>query len=775
MGMILASAALASLCVSAPAQVILLEAEGFEELGGWSIDTATTLSVGSPYLLAHGLGRPVEDARTTFDVPRAATYRLWARTRDWVAPWGAPGSPGRFQVLVDGVALETEFGTRSPAWHWQPGGELELEAGEHRLSLHDLTGFDGRCDALFLAAGPQRDPPVGDELQAARRDCLDLAGGTEDVRGHDLVVVGGGYAGIAAALSAARQSLRVALVQDRDVLGGNGSSEVRVWANGGTLRGLFPRLGEIVEEFGDHAPDSPGDGVHFGDARKQAICEREPNLDLYLGHFAGGVTTDPETGAIRSVEALEVRTGRERRFHAPLFVDCTGHGTIGALAGADYEVKPEGRMGMSNMWTWREVPAQEGAAPVPWPETPWALDLESGDFPGTPRSRSRIDGAPFFKGEWFWESGFDLDPIEDLERIRDWNLRAVFGAFGAIHAANPRAELLWVAHVGGTRESRLLRGDVVLTAEHIVERQAFPDGCVPTTWDIDLHYPKQQYAAKYPDNPFISRAEFGAGVDRDEGYPVPYRCLYSRNVPNLFMAGRCISVTHEALGTVRVMRTCGMMGEVVGRAAYLCRRYGLAPRGVYEERLEELLELQRQPGAMRRESLGAELELDESIAAVRPYRTKGDDAVDGLAPDPALGVPLDSLAGIVVDDSQAELRGTWSAGGLSDFVGAGYRYADAGSQASARYGIEVREAGPYELRLAWVPHENRGRRVLCTLEREGQPALKLRIDQRSPGGEELFHVLGTFDFPAGGSSVTLSAADADGCVHADALQLVRAR
>ena len=114
---------------------------------------------------------------------------------------------------------------------------------------------------------------------------------------------------------------------------------------------------------------------------------------------------------------------------------------------------------------------------------------------------------------------------------------------------------------------------------------------MPTTWDIDLHYPKEQYAKKFPDNPFISRAEFGAGVDRKNGYPIPYRCFYSKNVPNLFMAGRCISVNHEALGTVRVMRTCGMMGEVVGKAAYLCTLHETSPRNVYDSYLPDLIDL----------------------------------------------------------------------------------------------------------------------------------------------------------------------------------------
>ena len=118
-------------------------------------------------------------------------------------------------------------------------------------------------------------------------------------------------------------------------------------------------------------------------------------------------------------------------------------------------------------------------------------------------------------------------------------------------------------------------------------RQASP-------WSIDLHYPKKQYAGKFPDNPFISVAVHGKGADRSYGYPVPYRCFYSRNIDNLFMAGRCISVTHEALGAVRVMKTCGMMGEIVGMAAAICKRHDCEPRDVYASYLEELKEQLRQ-------------------------------------------------------------------------------------------------------------------------------------------------------------------------------------
>jgi hypothetical protein len=623
------AAALCLLATGVLAETVWIEAEALDNRGGWFTDTQPTLSVGSPYLMAHGLGKPVADATGTVGIAKAGRYRAWVRTRDWVAPWGAAGQPGRFELHVNGKPTGTVLGTKGTDWFWQPAGEVELPAGPARLALRDLTGFNGRCDALVLSSDPSYTPPEDPaKLAEERWRRNNPRGKPEDLGAFDLVVVGGGYAGLATAVSAARQSLRVALIQDREVLGGNGSSEIAVWAMGGTLRGKYPRLGEIVEEFSDRAQDSPAPAAAFDDARKEAVARAEPNLTLLLGHYAMGVTMDGPR--LRSVKLLQVRTGREREVRGKLFADCTGHGHLGVAAGADHVLTPDGRMGMSNLWYHRLADG-----PVGWPATPWALDLARGDFPGLPRSKGLDGDRPFFKGEWFWESGYDLHPVRDLERIRDWNLRAVFGAFSALKAPVPdgpapadkaaaarlaamretaeRAELRWVSPVGGTRETLQLLGDVVLGLPDFLAKREYPDGCIPTTWDIDLHVPREQFAKKTPDNPFISRAIFGAHIDRRNGYPVPYRCLYSRNVPNLFMAGRNISVTREALGTVRVMRTCGMMGEVVGKAAYLALLHGTDPRGVHDRHLDELLGLLREPGRMRRAALREPLVIDASI------------------------------------------------------------------------------------------------------------------------------------------------------------------
>jgi len=371
-------------------------------------------------------------------------------------------------------------------------------------------------------------------------------------------------------------------------------------------------------------------------------------------------------------------------FRSKLFTDATGHGSVGALAGADLTVKEEGHLGMSNMWRWKEM-----NQPAPFPNIAWGLDLDMDDFPYPKRNHA----------EWFWESGFNKHPISGLESTRDWNFRAIYGAFNAMKnkggkAEHANAKLEWIAYVGGTRESRQLLGDIILTRDDITNKKAFPDGCVPTTWDIDLHYPKEQYAKKFPDDPFISKAVFDKAVDRQHGYPVPYRCFYSRNIENMFMAGRDISVNHEALGTVRVMKTGGMIGEVVGKAAAICVKHNCTPRDVYHNYLDELKVLMNLKGVMRRDTLDGQFYIPAGAPELPPAGVKYH--------DPA------KLGGIVIDDDQAKLTGTWTPGeGLKEFIGTKYRYASPKSKAVARFEFKVPAAGRYEVRFAYQHHENR--------------------------------------------------------------------
>ncbi len=584
--------------------IILVEAEGFSAHGGWVVDPQFMDIMGSPYLLAHGLGKPVADATTEADSPAAGNYRVWVRTKDWVAQWNVPGTPGRFQVLVNGRALETTFGTEGAQWHWQDGGMTALPAGKVTLALHDLTGFEGRCDAILFARDPQFVPPNADPaMTALRRKCLGLADQPVPAGEFDFVVTGGGMAGTCAAIAAARLGVKVALVQDRPVLGGNNSSEVRVWLGGARNKEPWPNVGNVLAELeqekrAHYGPSNTAD--LYEDGNKLAVVRAEKNITLFLEHRVNAV--EAADGRIRAVIAQSVTSGRRLRIGGRWFADCTGDASVGALAGADFDIQPKGRMGPCNLWNVCECKDTNAintgtvvaTAPAPFPRCPWALDLSDKPFPG--RSKTKPD--PDKLGGWYWESGFDRDPITEMEYVRDWNFRAMYGAWDALKNVDkvlPNHTLNWSAYILGKRESRQLLGDVILTLDDLKQDRRFPDGCVPTGWSNDLHLPDPKYVNGFEGDAFISRAHFGVFPAHKENRPfwVPYRCLYSRNVTNLFMAGRDISVKHEALGAVRVMRTAGCMGEIVGMAASLCVKHETPPRAIYDNHLAALQDLMR--------------------------------------------------------------------------------------------------------------------------------------------------------------------------------------
>lgn len=769
----------------AHAQHVLLEAEQFAELGGWDLDQQSMDQMGSPYLIAHGLGVPVKDAVTKARFPEKGSYRVWVRTRDWVAPWKVPGAPGKFQLIINGKPLAETFGTKGADWHWHDGGMVDVDV-EATVALHDLTGFEGRCDAIVFTRDVNFTPPNADpEMTTFRRTQLGLLGEPGDGGHFDLVVVGGGVAGTAAAVSAARNGLTVALIQDRPVLGGNASSEVRVWPEGHTRQKPFQHIGEIVEELCPPRKAGVGNaksGDIYDDERKLRVARAEPRITLMLEHRVNGVETKDKR--ILSVTAQSTRSARRIKVSGKFFADCTGDGTVGFLAGADYEISNEGNMGSSNLWNVLDqadpvqvlrceckdkdaltVLTESGNVAAPFPRLPWALDLSDKPFPGRSSYKGQWANTPLNNlGGWFWESGFDKDPINDIERIRDLNMRAMYGAWDALKNVDkqfPNHRLGWSAFIAGKRESRRLLGDVILKADDFRKGTVFPDPAFPNTWHIDIHVPHPQFSKDLKGDEFISQATTGKEYSYKGPYWAPYRTLYSRNIQNLFMAGRDISVEREALGPVRVMRTCGMMGEIVGKAAWISVRHETTPRGVYEQYLGLLKELMQQPGAMRRESLTGELVLPKGVELPGP-------AFAGL--DPA------KLEGIIVDDEASQLQGKWeTTGSLQGFVGENYRYSS-DPKATARFPFSVTREGEYEVRVAWQPHENRAKAVSITVHSvAGETTITL--DQtKAPKGEYGFQSIGKFRFDMTKNyAVVFRVAGAKGNVHIDAVQIVPAK
>ena len=579
--------------LAAHADTVLIEAESFDDWGGWVNDTQFMDQMGSPYLLAHGMGKPVADAKTTVNISEAAEYHVWVRTKNWMAGvYAAQGLPvpespaGAFELLVNGTPLKTVLGTQGKGeWLWVKASRVVL-AGQVTLTLHDLDGFDGRCDAIMLTTDAE---PDFNALRSANPNaqtpkCPNAS--------YDVVVVGGGIAGICAAISSARLGLKTALIHDRPVLGGNNSSEVRVHLGAYANLPPYPRLGDVLAEFSPKSGGNAREASVYEDDLKMKVVKETKGLDLYLNQHVNGVVTNSE-GRITAVVAQDTRKGGLQNFEGSWFVDCTGDGNLGFAAGADF------RMGREAKSETNEPDAPEKADMITMgASVQWYAGKADGDaaFPTRPWMLKTINEqncSPHLRGDWWWEAGLGRDQIKEGEYIRDYGLLVAFSNWAFVKNAYSKKdsfadkELKWVAYNAGRRESRRLLGDFILDQNHLRNKDFQPDGTCATTWTIDLHLPKTARESKFEGEPYQSNSL----NEKIWPYPVPYRCLYSRNVPNLFMAGRDISVTHIALGTTRLMRTHGMMGEVVGMAASICKKHNCNPRDVYKSHLDELKEL----------------------------------------------------------------------------------------------------------------------------------------------------------------------------------------
>ena len=588
---------------------LLVEAEGFSSHGGWSLDQQFMQTMGSPYLLAHGLGKPVADAVTRVIFKSTGKYRMWVRTMDWVP--GKWKSPGRFQVILDGVTVDKEFGTLA-GWKWQDGGMVDIKKKSLQIKLHDLTGFEGRCDAIFFSKDSAEKPVDFDSAKPSvnrkwRNKLRGLDDTPPDGGKFDVIVVGGGIAGCAAALAAEERGMRVALINDRKALGGNASIDVRVstggeYGNGKRILAQLRGSGGKVEAQ-----------TKLDQARRDQAVAAADGIKLFVPYRAYGV--EMADGRIVSVAAVSTVTGKALRLRSGLFIDCTGDGWIGYWAGAEHRYgresytefgekwdkkilyprkghltsdplelwspkKPDNHvMGTSLIWNSRNAKNN-----VSFPEVPWAMDIS--------------DYSVAVEGGWKWEySANDKHQVDDAEYIRDHLLRAIYSSFSRAKQKKEHAkrELNWVGYISGKRESRRLMGDYIYTMKDMVNGTHFDDAVVREKRMVDVHF--QKCREGLPDD-FRSWALYRKVP---HSYSVPFRCLYSKNVDNLMMAGRCYSCSHIGLGGPRVMLTCGQMGIATGYAASLCVQHQTTPRGVYKKHIGELQKLiGHEPGPQSR-------------------------------------------------------------------------------------------------------------------------------------------------------------------------------
>lgn len=407
-----------------------------------------------------------------------------------------------------------------------------------------------------------------------------------ETRQYEFVVVGGGMAGVSAAVFAARRGLRTALLQDRPVLGGNGSKEIRVWlhgANGGQNNRFFRETGLMEELRLENLYRNPLGNAELWDAILLEAVVTQENLDLYLNTAVTDVAMT-SAHSLASVNAFTLASERQWTFEAPLFADCTGDGTIALLAGAEYRSGREARSEFSESLAPVEAEPytlggsilfgmKDAGRPVPFIPPKWVHRFSEEDL------RFRRHRTPGTGHEFWWlEYGGELDTIHDNEQIKFELLRIVYGMYDHVknspeHAADmANYTLEWVGTLPGKRESRRFLGDYLMAQQDILEQPDFEDAIAIGGWNIDHHPPGGFFSQDPPCFHFHI-----PGV-----YNIPFRSLYCRDVRNLMLAGRNISATHVAMCTTRVMLTCAQMGEAVGAAAFHCRYSGCLPAELVE-------------------------------------------------------------------------------------------------------------------------------------------------------------------------------------------------
>ncbi|MFD2256015.1 FAD-dependent oxidoreductase [Luteolibacter algae] len=417
----------------------------------------------------------------------------------------------------------------------------------------------------------------------------------QDILHADLVVTGGGLAGVCAAITAAREGMKVVLVQDRPVLGGNASSEVRLWALGATSHlgnnNRWSREGGVMGEIlVENLYRNPEGNANLLDALLLDKVLLEPAITLLLDTAVNSLRKN-ELGHISEIGAFCSQNSTCYTLAAPLFIDASGDGILGFLSGASYRIGAEaasefdeafapdeeygGLLGHSMYFYSRDT-----GKPVSYVAPSFALK----DITKIPRYKNFKAGDTGCQ-LWWLEHGGRLDTIHDTRQIKQDLLGVIYGVWDYIKNSGnfPEAENLtleWVGNVPGKRESRRFVGDYMLSQKDVIEQRCFKDAVAYGGWAIDLH----------PGDGVFSKLN-GCTQWHSKGvYQIPYRTMYSRDIPNLFLAGRIISATHVAFGSTRVMATTGHSAQAVGMAAAICAEKGILPRDVLGEEQMGLLQ-----------------------------------------------------------------------------------------------------------------------------------------------------------------------------------------
>lgn len=503
----------------------------------------------------------------------------------------------------------------------------------------------------------------------------------------DLVITGGGLSGVCAAITAARQGLEVILIQDRSVLGGNASSEVRLWVLGATSHmgnnNRWAREGGLIDELlVENIYRNPeGNAIIFDLVLLDKVAQ-EPTITLLLNTAVYDVEKEGPN-RIRALRAFCSQNSTEYRLEAPLFCDASGDGIVGFLAGAAFRMGAESRdefdepmapdadygelLGHSLYFY-----SKDTGKPVEFIAPSFAMDV-SKEIPRFRNFKANEHGCQL----WWVEHGGRLDTVHDTERIK-WELwRVVYGIWDYIKNSGkfPEAETMtleWVGMIPGKRESRRFEGDYMLSQRDLIEQRTHPDAVAYGGWSIDLHPADGVFSERQPCNQWHSKGIF----------QIPYRTLYSKNIKNLFFAGRIISVSHVAFGATRVMATGAYTGQAVAVAASLCKRYGATPEEIYSkghiDRLQQELmrmgqyipelALHDDSDSVRQANITASTELDfsgfdDTDVTWRPL----DISAAQLVPLPAGKVPVFTLSVSTEQDTdlQVELRTSSRRGGFT--------------------------------------------------------------------------------------------------------------